>query len=87
MKRYEKKERNERTERKILTPAGQKELAKRYIIQIADRMIELTMNSQETLMNASSQSLHFDNEAVAYFACLCSNMFISQLTLYDENQE
>jgi hypothetical protein len=66
--------------------AGQKKPAKQYIIKTADRMIELNTNSQETWAPASSQSSHFDNEVEAYLACLCRNMFISQLTLYDENQ-
>jgi hypothetical protein len=54
--------------------AGQKESAKRYIIKIADHKIELTLNRQGTLVPASSQSSHFDNEVEAYLAllaCLC----------------
>jgi hypothetical protein len=56
-------------------------------------MIELTTNSQGTF--ALSQSSHFDNEVEAYLASkddkserkLERNMFISQLSRYDENQE
>jgi hypothetical protein len=74
--------------------AGQKELGKTLHHQNS-RSYELTTNSQGTLAPASSQSSHFDDKVEAYIASkddkpkrkLERNMFISQLTLYDENQQ
>jgi hypothetical protein len=56
---------------------GQKESAKRYINNTAERMIKFTTNSQETWAPASSQTSHFDNKVEAYLACLCFETCLS----------
>jgi hypothetical protein len=60
-------------------------------MKTVDHMIALTTNSQGTLAAVSFQSSHFDNEVEAYLVSKDDKseryMFISQLTLYDENQE
>jgi hypothetical protein len=69
---------------------GQKESAKQYIIKTTDRMIELTTNSQETFLYRSNYRIFKTKSKRNWLKKndkFERNIIISQLTLYDENQE